>query len=205
MLYKTSPNWMQHAAERQSSRPEQPCFRYVTAEYKMIWAACQNAGGLSTLGQRLCRFEQSRDGLLEDLAAQRVLVVPLHHVLWMPNFQFKTNGDVLEGVRQSVRELGCTIDGTEITCWFCKPNAFLSGERPMQLIEAHSGGVLMAARAERTLIEGRQTPVRPAQVAPFDKKKVVRTCGSGVLSRSLAIDARARNRVGDAELQTSPA
>lgn len=125
-------------------RVRRPCFRGACRDYPAIWAGCESAGGLSTLADVMSRSSQG--GLLGLLGAGLLLVVPLHHVLWLPNFQFDRDGGLLEGVRLSVLEMRCVMDSTEMTSWFCAPNQHLDLARPMQLVAARPEAVVSAAR-----------------------------------------------------------
>ena len=88
---------------------------------------------------------------MERVNAGQVLVFPLHHVLWMPNFQFDKHGAVVNGIAGAINALKFIMDMTDITLWFCTPCLHLHGVAPMRLLELSSLAVIGAARVHRLL------------------------------------------------------
>jgi hypothetical protein len=130
---------------RLGSNPPRPCLRGLSGEYAEIWSACAAVGGLSALEEVLLRSQQP-SSLLERLQSSRMLAFPVHHVIWMPNFQFGMDGTTIRPcIERTIRELECFSDAVEITLWFCTANAGLRSCAPLHEVAVDPQRVIEAA------------------------------------------------------------
>lgn len=72
---------------------------------------------------------------------------------WRPHFQFDpATGRPREVVTRVARELQHAMDGWALACWFAEPNAWLSGQRPVDLLDSDPTEIHAAARADRYVL-----------------------------------------------------
>jgi hypothetical protein len=127
-----------------------PCLSRASRDYAVIWGACAKAGGLSPMRDVMRRVPDAcACDLMHRVNAGGMLVFPLHHVLWMPNFQFDGSGLLLSGVEEAIGALRCYMDLAEITLWFCSPNEYLDGVAPMGELARRPEAIVEAAWASR--------------------------------------------------------
>lgn len=131
---------------------ELPCLSRVSSDYAKVWTACAKDGGLSPAHAILRRLSKNRElELVDRISAGSVLVFPLHHVLWMPNFQFGKTGSLVDGIQGAINELKVVMDTTDMTLWFCSPSIHLNGVTPLRILRPSPLKVVGAARAQRLL------------------------------------------------------
>lgn len=74
---------------------------------------------------------------------------------WIPMVQFHLDDLSINNlIRQIRRELGDHRDGWEAASWFVCPNDWLSGQRPVDLVDRDPDAVVQAARADRFVAGG---------------------------------------------------
>lgn len=113
------------------------------------------AGRLDRLSDTLRRLKaagarSAAGSLLLRLQQNEIVVFPVGRELWVPRFQFETPElDTPDAVGEAISELQRAFDPVEIALWFCTPNAWLHGQRPMHLVHTAPVAVHGAARADR--------------------------------------------------------
>ncbi len=74
---------------------------------------------------------------------------------WIPMMQLHLDDlSINRSIRQTRRELGADRDGWEAACWFVCPNDWLSGQRPVDLVDRDVHAVVQAARTDRFVARG---------------------------------------------------
>ena len=77
---------------------------------------------------------------------------------WLPMFQLRstTRGGLVPraDVRGLAAELRCVCDELDLCIWFVKPNGWLDGRTPVEMIDANAENVRAAARADRFVMGG---------------------------------------------------
>jgi hypothetical protein len=77
---------------------------------------------------------------------------------WVPMFQFELRDlSVKPGPRLVLAELKPVLDDWGLAVWFIQPNPRLKTRRPLDLLDSDTEGVLVAARAERSIAGGPST------------------------------------------------
>ena len=117
-------------------------------------ARCQAAGGAVCEDDLACWLAERRRA---DAVSLTDLIVSGHIFgfewqgnFWVPMFQFELGDLSIRQVPRTVRaELGSVFDGWALAVWFVQPCAWLSGQSPLDLMEADLPAVLEAARSER--------------------------------------------------------
>lgn len=137
-----------------------PSLRRLPTDYERVWMGYSGSGGLARLRdvlQQMARWSDIRasGALLRRVRQGSVIVFPLRHELWLPNFQFiQDASDVLPGVAEAVGELQYALDAVDIALWFCTPNAWLQDQAPMHAVASAPQAVQAAARADRFVATG---------------------------------------------------
>lgn len=74
---------------------------------------------------------------------------------WLPMFQFDLRDLSIRPEAQQVRaDLDPALDGWQQATWFARPNGWLVGRRPVDLLSTSLPAVLAAARADRFVTAG---------------------------------------------------
>jgi hypothetical protein len=77
---------------------------------------------------------------------------------WLPMFQLRSTTRSGLAPRADVRslatELRCVCDELDLCIWFVKPNGWLDGRTPVEMIDANAENVRAAARADRFVMGG---------------------------------------------------
>jgi hypothetical protein len=127
--------------------PSSPGFVALLAAYR--------ATGGTARGDDVARLlEDHRLGdfvsLAELIASRRVFGFEWRRTLWIPMFQFDlADLSVKPATGQVLQALGVPFDGWCRAAWFARPNAWLRGRTPVDLIADRLPDVLEAARTER--------------------------------------------------------
>jgi hypothetical protein len=89
------------------------------------------------------------------LASGAIFGFAWHNTVWIPMFQFDLRDlSIRSSPRQVRAELTHELDGWGLASWFGQPNCWLSGRRPVDVLESDRSGVLGAARADRFIAVG---------------------------------------------------
>ena len=129
------------------------------AGFNAMLAAYRPSGGTDR-AEDLAKLLEERDrgnyvSLARLIASGRVFTFDWHGTCWIPMFQFdKHELTVKPAAREVLAELGRVYDGWSLACWFVQGNAWLQGQRPIDLLETDLPLVLNAARADRFLMAG---------------------------------------------------
>jgi hypothetical protein len=117
--------------------------------------AFRRSGGLARKEEILQRLTASGGLLASDAREDTLLCFEWNSRLWMPRFQFSTDGlGVLPGPARVIEELSAVFDGWKTAVWFALPNLWLGGGRPVDLLDRAPCDVLGAARADRSIAAG---------------------------------------------------
>jgi hypothetical protein len=91
-------------------------------------------------------------GLLGRVAAGEMFGWTWQDEFWVPMFQVDRDTlAVRPGPRRVLAELRGVFDGWSLGQWFVHPNPWLRGSRPLELLGARPGAVLLAARGDRVV------------------------------------------------------
>jgi hypothetical protein len=121
--------------------------------------AFEASGGLAR-SDDLARMLKIQERL--DIVRQAKLIVAngafgfeWHRTLWIPMFQIDARDmSIKAGPRKVVALLGTAFDGWTLAAWFSRPNAWLHGHLPVNLLDSHLAEVNEAARADLSLSSG---------------------------------------------------
>lgn len=121
--------------------------------------AFEASGGLAR-SDDLARLLKIQERL--DIVRQAKLIVAngafgfeWHRTLWIPMFQFDARDlSIKAGPRKVVALLGTGFDGWTLAAWFSRPNAWLHGHLPVDLLDSHLAEVNEAARADLSVSSG---------------------------------------------------
>lgn len=73
----------------------------------------------------------------------------------LPLFQFDfVHGCVRGGIASALAELADVMTDDEVASWFDRPNGWLNGAAPAQVLQSDARGVIDAARADRFVVKG---------------------------------------------------
>ncbi len=139
-------------------------FRFNQAPNERLFTALCAAyaafGGVAW-GEDLSRLMADRKpGLIKPSLARLIANEDLFYfqwrgAKWIPMVQFHLGDLSINGsVRRVRRELGDHRDGWETASWFVCPNDWLSGQRPVDLVDRDVHAVIQAARADRFVAGG---------------------------------------------------
>lgn len=116
--------------------------------------AYRETGGIAD-GDDLARLLEERQ-LGRYMSLARLIVLggvfsfEWRGIYWIPMFQFGLQDLSLKpGPRQVLAELMPVLKEWPLAAWFARPNARLSRQRPVDLLDADLPAVLRAARADR--------------------------------------------------------
>jgi hypothetical protein len=118
--------------------------------------AYEPTGGVAW-GEDVDRTLQSRgsERLARLLASRQVLGFAWRGTTWIPMAQFASTSLKLKPEFLQVwSELADDLDDWEVATWFARPNTWLSGRRPADLMDADLPAVLSAARTDRFVSVG---------------------------------------------------
>lgn len=93
---------------------------------------------------------------LETLVAEeQVFGFAWRDTLWIPMLQFDLADLTLKrGPQQVAAELRSQFDGWQLAAWFARPNGWLDGHKPVDVIDSKLAEVLDAARVDRFVAAG---------------------------------------------------
>ena len=145
-----------------ANEPSQPCTDCGLATEGRaceMQHAYRSTGGIISgdeLAQRLrCRSDQPISLLARWIVTGRIVHFEWRCQTWIPLFQFNlAEMDLVPGVHQVVAELRDAFDDWELTQWFARPNCWLRGGSPSEVIEADPQSVFEVARADRFVAMG---------------------------------------------------
>jgi hypothetical protein len=129
------------------------------ASFESLRAAYGASGGLA-VGDELARLLEDRRhggcaGLARLVVSAEVFGFGWRQAFWVPMFQFDpADLTVRPGSKEVLAELVPTYDGWALATWFVEPNAWLDGQRPLDLLPTDRASVLEAARADRFVATG---------------------------------------------------
>jgi hypothetical protein len=129
------------------------------AAFVGLQEAYRGAGGIVRGDPLAARLGSCGHGGYIDLArgivAGRLFSFQWHDSFWVPMFQFDPRLLTLrEAPRRVMEELHGVFDGWDIAHWYVRANDWLSGQRPLDLLESDLPAVLAAARADRYTVDG---------------------------------------------------
>lgn len=122
-------------------------------------AAYTNCGGTARADDLALLLDEQHKGSFVNLAKRLVsgdvFSFQWQDHFWVPMFQFNRHDmSVKLEVHRVVRELNGVLDSWTLAWWFARPNAWLKGRRPVDLVDRQFSDVLGAARADRLLAAG---------------------------------------------------
>ena len=122
-------------------------------------AAYTNCGGTARADDLALLLDEHHKGgfvnLAKRLVSGDVFSFQWQDHFWVPMFQFNRHDmSVKQEVHRVVRELDGVLDNWTLAWWFTKPNAWLKGRRPVDLVDRQFSNVLGAARADRLAAAG---------------------------------------------------
>lgn len=89
------------------------------------------------------------------IADGEVLRFRWHAHDWLPMFQFARPGLApRQAMRRVLAELACVLDEWDLARWFARPNPWLGGALPADLLATRAVQVELAARADRFAFRG---------------------------------------------------
>ncbi len=114
------------------------------------WGGLQTGEGFSH--QLAQRRGEGHGGLLDRVAAGEMFGWVWQDEFWVPMFQVDRDTlAVRPAPRRVLAELRGVFDGWSLGQWFVHPNAWLRGQRPLELLSTRPGAVLLAARGDRVI------------------------------------------------------
>ena len=110
-------------------------------------------GGLATgdevVWRMKDRWRQPISVLAKWIVGRSIVNVAWRSCFLIPVFQFTPHMGIRTGVSAVLDELASVFDDWEIAFWFAEPNAWLRGERPLDLVSIDDAAITEAARADR--------------------------------------------------------
>ena len=101
------------------------------------------------------KLDQPISLLARWIVQRRIVHFEWRCLTWLPLFQFDlASMQVRPGVHQAVAELRNVFDDWELTQWFARPNCWMDGGSPSELMAAAPNSVLEVARADRFVAAG---------------------------------------------------
>ena len=118
----------------------------------------RSQGGLASLKRVETLLQGRAQALAEWIANGELFWLAWRGEAWLPLFQLQSatrGGPVPRAdVRSLATELRCVCDELDLCIWFVKPNGWLDGRTPVQMIDANAENVRAAARADRFVMGG---------------------------------------------------
>ena len=116
--------------------------------------ACQASGGIVRGDELAHLLEDCRRGdfvsLARLIARRDIFAIEWQGSLWVPMFQFDLRDLSIRLAPQRVSaQLHAVRDGWTLATWFARPNGWLQGRRPLDLLDSQPDLVVCAARVER--------------------------------------------------------
>lgn len=141
--------------------PEQASAGRCDHDFAAMRYAYRSSGGIAR-GDDLARFLTDRrcadcDSLAMMMQAGEVFAFQWQRAFWVPMFQFDLHDPAVRvspPARQVVAELKHEFDGWDIAVWFSRPNQWLRGARPVDVLNTSFAQVLEAARTDRFIAAG---------------------------------------------------
>lgn len=127
--------------------------------FAALLAAYRTSGGTAR-GTDVARLLEEYEigtfvSLAQLIAADVVFAFEWRSTLWIPMFQFDLGSLSTKRTAPMVlAELGPMFNGWERATWFARPNSWLKGRAPVNLIDTELAEVLEAARADRFVAAG---------------------------------------------------
>ena len=118
------------------------------------------ATGGTARGDDLARLLQDRPNggyvsLARLIATRKVFSFEWRNTYWVPMFQFDlADLSLRPGPQQVMGELNSEFDDWSLAVWFTQPNAWLHGDKPVDVLGTHLKAVIDAARADRFVAAG---------------------------------------------------
>lgn len=137
------------------ARAAQPADR----AFNLMRAAYWPSGGIARSGDLARLLEDLRcddySSLVRLVKSRRVFGFEWQQEFWVPMFQFELRDLSLKSRQLAVLDqLVGIFDGWSLAAWFADPNAWLAGQRPVDLLDTDLPAVLAAARADRFVATG---------------------------------------------------
>lgn len=141
------PRQSPHESAHEPPRPASAA-RYIA--FATLQEAYRSRGGIATGDVLATRMSAAGRGGYIDLArrivAGQLFTFKWHDSFWLPMFQFDPQTlSLQEAPRRVLNELHAALDGWSIAHWYVQPNARLSRQRPLDLLDSDLSGVLAAA------------------------------------------------------------
>jgi hypothetical protein len=108
--------------------------------------------------QSLARFVAAARAMRPQAweGVERLKLACALEAVWIPMLQFEQRDPSIAQALQDVRsELGMSIDDSALATWLASPNVWLQSRAPIDLLRSDVPSVLVAARTDRFLLEGR--------------------------------------------------
>ena len=125
------------------------------AKFLMMLRAYASSGGMAAEPHALDRWRNPTDPVAPVDVVEPAIFVEWSGLLWVPKFQFEpTTLSIRPAVRMVIAELEAVFDMWELAAWFCEPNLWIGGHRPVDMVDGRPECVLGAARADRFIALG---------------------------------------------------
>ena len=121
--------------------------------------AYKTSGGTARVDDLALLLEERKKGdfvsVVKRIVARDIFSFEWQNHYWVPMFQFdQTDLSVRQEVHRVVYELAGVLDNWTLALWFTKPNAWLKGKRPVDMVDCQFSAVLNAARSDRFVASG---------------------------------------------------
>ncbi len=165
-LQPLEPTWsaaLDHRpANRPGTRPHAPARAdavFDRAEVTGWMGAFRATGGMVSGDELAYMLRRGADQPVSLVARwivdQHVVRVDWHGALLLPLFQFDlASASVHTGVREAITVLSGPFDAWETAEWFARPNEWLGGHIPADMITLDPAATVQAARADRFVVTG---------------------------------------------------
>ncbi len=121
--------------------------------FRALRQACRATGGIARGDDLAQRLEDCRRidfiSLARLIARRDIFAFEWQGSLWVPMFQFDPHDLSIRLAPQRVTaQLHAVRDGWTLATWFARPNGWLQGRRPLDLLDSQPDLVVRAARVD---------------------------------------------------------
>jgi hypothetical protein len=152
MPVDASPSWPAAARVAPAWRAEASADS--DAEFVAMLDGYRPSGGLARAEEVMtlleCHGDLSVATLARWIVERSVISFEWQSQTWLPWFQFHRAGMTrVRGLAPVLAELSAAFDCWELAHWFVRPNSFLAGRMPVELMRCDPDAVFDASRVER--------------------------------------------------------
>ena len=141
-------------------RPSGPGFPPAASDilFLDLLGRYRSHGGLASFKRVEALLQGRAQALADWIANEELFCLAWRGEAWLPMFQLRStaSGGLVprDDVRSLATELRCVCDELDLCIWFVKPNGWLEGRTPVEMIDANAENVRAAARADRFVMGG---------------------------------------------------